>query len=181
MNDVSYLPIGDLLASLPSDAVVRVLVPTAIEGGNAFDLKEEFVFANKLSASGKLTITPVVTSLSGSCGNMGIMWTKQGNVITMHFFARTFTIEDTETTTTITIDLASTAIAPTSNFESGNQYTGNFGSASIQTAEGNVQETSLATVIGTKKFQFTVTLVAAASGDFVTTIGGSICFEVVPS
>jgi hypothetical protein len=181
MNDVTYLPIGDLLASLPSDAVIRVLVPTAIEGGNAFNLQEQFVFANKLSQSGKLTITPVVTSAAGSCGDMDIMWTKQGNIITMHFFARPFTIEDTTTTTTVTVDLASTDIAPTSNFTGGFQLTGDASVSDVNQAEGVVQSSTVTTVTSSKKLQFSVNLTSAASGDFETTIGGSIAFEIVAS
>lgn len=182
MNDVSYLPIGDLLASLPSDAVVRVLVPTAIEGGNAFDLKEEFVFANKLSASGKLTITPVITAGAGaSSEDWTFMWTRQGNNITAHFLCRDVTIPSGVTTVTMTLELNSTVIAPSSNFTGAFNFTGNGAANSLNLTAGVVSSASINTVNASKKLQFSIGLTAAASGDFTTSVGGSIAFEIVPS
>ena len=153
---------------------------TYLEGewGN-YDLSVD-LFAGQYP-SGKLTITPVVTSAAGSCGDMDIMWTKQGNIITAHFFAREFTIEDTTTTTTFTIDLASTAIAPASNFTGGFQSTGNASVSDVNQTNGVVQNSIVNTVASSKKFEFSVGLTAAASGNFETTIGGSIAFEIVPS
>lgn len=153
---------------------------TYLEGewGN-YDLSVD-LFAGQYP-SGKLTITPVITSASGSCGDMDIMWTKQGNVITAHLFARDFVIDDTTTTTTMTIDLASTFIAPTSNFTGSFQFTGNAAANSLNQSSGVVSSASISTVNASKKLQFSIGLTSAASGDFTTAIGGSIAFEIVPS
>lgn len=153
---------------------------TYLEGewGN-YDLSVD-LFAGQYP-SGKLTITPVITSANGSCGDMDIMWTKQGNVITAHLFARDFVIDDTTTATTFTIDLASTAIAPTSNFTGGFQLTGNVSVIDVNISSGIVEASTINTVSSSKKLQIAVGLTAASSGDYTTAIGGSICFEIVPS
>lgn len=175
MNDVSYLPIGDLLASLPSDAVVRVLVPTAIEGGNAFDLKEEFVFANKLSASSLETITPVVTAGSGSVDDFSVMCYRLGNKIMYNGFCRTYIVADTETTTTVELTLPA-AFAPASNFADARQIYGGASSSAINAGGNSLQNCTLSTVTGTKKLQISLGLTAAASSNFTTAVSffGSI-------
>lgn len=182
MADNNYVENRDILK--PSDLGEEVLVPidiaTRYNVGSWSELERKYLVAKNLfGISGQLTITPEVTAGSGSVNDFNIDYFIIGGKAFINLFCRSFLVAVGEATTTVTLDLTGTEIAPSSDFGSAFGFTGAANPSAYSSAGNSVQVCTVNTVSGSKKIQVSLTLDANASGnDYETGIGGSISITI---
>jgi len=173
------LPALPSLAEFPAqdDLIYGVDTSDTSESPDGTSKQIEF---GEIAQMGKVTITPVVTIGTGSVEDFVGTMTRIGNNVIFNFFCRVFEIANTESSTTVTIDLTGTGFEPTSNFTTAFQGYGNALAYELNTGSDTVLNSVLSCVISSKNLQIDVSLTAATSG-YTTGLGGSASWEIVPT
>jgi hypothetical protein len=185
MEEKSYVQASEIIqvSSFGDGLLIPLLQASSNRDGNFSGLQKVYVVAkNALPNSGKLTITPVVTTGTGTATDFTLMYQITGNIIDVSGFCREYEIADGDDVLTVQLDLTGTPLEPVADFTGAFQLTGGatFAEHSQGTGADVLQSISINTVTSTKKLQIAVTLEAPLSGDtFNTSLSFSIKFERV--
>lgn len=176
---------GRKLTILPSlgefpqqdDLLYVVDVSDTSESPNGTSKSVEF---GDILKAGKLTITPVVTTGSGTADNFTLMYQIIGNIVDVSGFCRAYEIADGDDELIVELDLTGTPLEPAVNFTGASQLTGGAILGYLGNGSDVVQECVIKTVTGAKKLEFTLGLEASLSGNtFNITVSFGIKYELV--
>jgi hypothetical protein len=178
MEEKSYVQASEIIqvSSFGDGLLIPLLQASSNRDGNFSGLQKVYVVAkNALPNSGKLTITPVVTSGTGTATDFTLMYQITGNIIDVSGFCRTYELADGDDTLSVTLDLTGTPLEPAANFTGAFQLTGGAMVSELSSSGDVVQDITINTLTASKKLQIGLTLEAALSGN---TYGPSVSFAI---
>lgn len=184
MADNNYVENRDILqvSDLGEEVLVPIDIATRYNVGSWSELERKYLVAkNIFGVSGQFTVTPDVTTGTGTSTDFTFNFIKVGSKAILSFFSEVLEIPVGEQILKIQIDLTGTSAEPAANFigpysftGSINQYDVNLGTASILLANAAVLS-----VNGTKKILVVLGTDALVSGsNYQASIGGTITITI---
>jgi hypothetical protein len=124
------------------------------------------------------TLTPVITIGTGSALDFKCIFRKEGNFVSFDGICRVLTIADTESIMNLTIELPA-LFAPVADFTNSAQFFGGVYPVVYENANGIISSIQAVSDIGSKKLLISISLIAAASGDYETPLTIRGTYQIV--